>query len=155
MKRVLLAVDDTKGAVRATEKLIQLYSVAKPEQVVLIYVEKMLGRSLVGEALASGPEMDEMRLALKDTDYQQMLDEKAANIIALHMKKLNDAGITAIEPVVKEGGHPADEILETAKQEAADLIVLGSRGDRRHDFLIGSVSREVANMSPVPVLLVR
>lgn len=154
MKRVLLAVDDTKGAVRATEKLIEFHSAAKPEQVVLIYVEKMLGRSLIGEALATGPEMDEMRLALKDTDYQQMLDEKAANIIALHMKKLNDAGITAIEPVVKEG-HPADEILETAKQEAADLIILGSRGDRRHDFLIGSVSREVANASPIPVLLVR
>jgi len=154
MKKVLLAVDDTKGAVRATEILIKFYSVAKPEHVVLVYVEKMLGRSLLGEALGCGPEMDEMKMALKDTDYQQILDKKAARIIAYYTKMLNDAGITAIKPVVKEG-HPPDEILATAKEEATELIVLGSRGGRRHDFLIGSVSREVANTSPIPVLLAR
>ena len=67
---------------------------------------------------------------------------------------LNDAGITAIKSVVKEG-RPTDEILATAKEEAAELIVIGSRGERRHDFLIGSVSREVANTSPISVLLTR
>jgi len=154
MKKVLLAVDDTKGAVRATEILIKFYSAVKPEQVVLVYVEKMLGRSLVGEALGTGPEMDEMRAALKDTDYQQMLDKKAEKIIAYYTKMLNDAGITAIKSVVKEG-RPTDEILATAKEEAAELIVIGSRGERRHDFLIGSVSREVANTSPISVLLAR
>jgi len=154
MKKVLLAVDDTKGAVRAAETLIKFYSGVKPVHVVLVYVEKILGRSLVGEALGTGPEMDEIKMALKDTDYQQMLDKKAARILAYYTKMLNDAGITAINPVVKEG-HPSDEILATAKEEATELIVLGSRGDRRHDFLIGSVSREVANTSPIPVLLAR
>ena len=154
MKKVLLAVDDTKGAVRATEVLIEIYSAIKPEQVVLVYVEKMLGRSLVGEALGTGPEMDELKEALKDTDYQQMLDNKAAKITAYYTKMLNDAGVTAIKPVVKEG-HPSDEILATAKEEAVELIVLGSRGFRLHDFLIGSVSREVANTSPISVLLAR
>ncbi len=154
MKKVLLAVDDTKGSVRATETLIKFYSAVKPEHVVLVYVEKMLGRSLVGEALGFGPEMDEIRMALKDTDYQLMLDKKAEKIIAYYTKMLNDAGITAVKPVVKEG-RPADEILATAKEEAAELVVLGSRGDRQHDFLIGSVSREVANMSSISVLLVR
>ncbi|GMR21183.1 MAG: universal stress protein [Gammaproteobacteria bacterium] len=154
MKKVLLAVDDTKGAVRAAETLIKFYSGVRPVHVVLVYVEKFLGRSLVGEALGSGPEMDEIKMALKDTDYQQMLDKKAEKILACYTKMLNDAGITAIKPVVKEG-HPADEILATAMEEATELIVLGSRGDRRHDFLIGSVSREVANASPIPVLLAR
>ncbi|GMQ87707.1 MAG: universal stress protein [Gammaproteobacteria bacterium] len=154
MKKVLLAVDDTKGAIRATETLIKFFSAVKPVHVVLVYVEKMLGRSLLGEALGSGPEMDEMRIALKDTDYQQMLDKKAAKIITYYTKMLNDAGIATTKPVVKEG-HPAEEIINIAKEEAAELIVLGSRGDRGHDFLIGSVSREVANTSPIPVLLAR
>lgn len=154
MKKMLLAVDDTKGAIQATETLIKLFSAVKPERLVLIYVEKMLGRSLVGEALGSGPEMDEMRIALKNTGFQEMLDKQAEKIIAHHTKMLNDAGITTIKPVVKEG-HPADEILATAKEEGAELIVLGSRGDRGYNFLIGSVSREVTNMSPIPVLLAR
>jgi len=128
MKKVLLAVDDTKGAVRAAETLIKFYSAIEPVHVVLVYVEKMLGRSLVGEALGSGPEMDEIRMALKDTDFQQMLDKKAAKIIAYYTKMLNDAGITAIKPVVKEG-HPSDEILAAAEEEATELIVIGSRGD--------------------------
>ncbi len=154
MKKVLLAVDDTKGSIRAAETLMTLYSAVKPEQLVLLYVEKILGRSLAGEALAIGPELDELRAALKDTDYQQKLDEKAAKVIAYFTKMLNDAGITAIKPVVKEG-HPSDEILTTAKEEAVELIVLGSRGNRHHDFLIGSVSREVANTSSISVLLAR
>ncbi len=154
MNKLLLAVDDTKGAVRAAETLINFCSEIKPVYVVLVYVEKMLGRSLPGEAFESGPEMDEMKIALKDTDYQQMLDKKAVEIITCYTKILNDAGITAIKPVVKEG-HPSDEILGTAKEEDAELIVLGSRGNRRHDFLIGSVSREVANTSSIPVLLAR
>ncbi|MCK4587348.1 MAG: universal stress protein, partial [Gammaproteobacteria bacterium] len=34
-------------------------------------------------------------------------------------------------------------------------IVIGSRGKRTHDFLLGSVSREVANGSSIPVLLTK
>lgn len=154
MKKVLLAIDDTKGSVRAAETLAGLCSAARPEVVILVYVEKLLGRSLLGEGLESDPDIEELNEALKDTDYKEKLDRRARKIVDYYTKILEQAGIHKIKPVIKVG-HPAEEILAVAAEESAELIVLGSRGRRRHDFLIGSVSREVANTSPVSVLLAR
>ena len=154
MKKVLLAIDDTQGSLHAAEVLIDLFSAAKPAAVVLVYVEKMLGRSIIGEALESEPEMQELREALKGTPYQERLDQRGERIITFYEKKLADAGISKVESVVREG-HPAEEILATAEERNADLIVVGSRGGRQHRFLLGSVSREVTNSSHIPVLIAR
>ena len=153
MKTIVFAVDDRKGAVAAANTLIKFFSTAKPENVILVYVEKMLGRSLIGEALESDPDLEEMKIALENSDYQQLLDNKASKIIAYFTKLLQDGGITAIKPMVRKG-HPADEILAVANEEDADLIIVGSRG-KRLNFLVGSVGREVANLSPIPVLIAR
>ena len=59
-----------------------------------------------------------------------------------------------VKTIIKEG-HPADEILKTAKEEDAEMIVIGSRGKRMHTLLMGSVSREVANTAEIPVLLIK
>ena len=101
-----------------------------------------------------GPEMDTLREALQGTEYKEALDVRADKIMAHYQKKLEEAGITDTTCIVKVG-HPAEEILSTAKEIEAELIVIGSRGKRIHDFLLGSVSREVANGSSIPVLLTK
>ena len=153
MKKLLLAVDDSRGSVRAAETLIDLFSEGKPE-VTLVHVQKVLGQSLVGEGLASGPEMETLREALQGTEHQEALDTRSDKIMAFYQDKLEKAGISGSKSVVKEG-HPAEEILNSAKEAQADLIIVGSRGKRTHDFLIGSVSREIANGSSIPVLLTK
>ena len=153
MKRILIAVDDSKGSIRAADTLIDMFSTTKPF-VTLVNVQKVLGPSLVGEGMAMGPEMDTLREALQGTEYQEALDERANKIMAFYNDKFQKAGITNISSIVKEG-HPAEEILNSAKEVDAELIVLGSRGKRSHDFLLGSVSREVANGSSIPVLLTK
>ncbi|KUO96274.1 universal stress protein [Ferroacidibacillus organovorans] len=53
-------------------------------------------------------------------------------------------------------GYPAAVICEFAKEQSADLIVMGSHGRGALDrLLIGSVSHGVLNRSHVPVLVVR
>jgi nucleotide-binding universal stress UspA family protein len=53
-------------------------------------------------------------------------------------------------------GSPAARIIEQARENGHDLIVMGSHGrGRLGDALLGSVSREVVHRSPVPVLIVR
>ena len=151
MKRVLIAVDDSKGSIRAAETLIDLLSTTNLV-VTLLYVQKVLGQSLVGEGMIMGPEMDTLREALQGTEYKEALDVRADKIIVHYHKMLKKAGITDINCMVKVG-HPAEEILSGAKESEAELIVIGSRGKRIHDFLLGSVSREVANGSSIPVLL--
>lgn len=153
MKRILLAVDNCKGSERAAETLIDLFSNVKPS-VTLVHVEKMLGQSIVGEGLTSGPELDELRESLQGTEYQEEIDAQANKILDYYQNKLEQAGISDVSRIVKEG-HPAEEILACATGEKAELIVLGSRGKRTHDYLIGSVSREVANGANVPVLLTK
>ena len=53
-------------------------------------------------------------------------------------------------------GRPADKIVETAKLESFDLIVIGSRGlGGIKEFFLGSVSDRVADEAPCPVLIIK
>jgi nucleotide-binding universal stress UspA family protein len=52
-------------------------------------------------------------------------------------------------------GDPAELILDTAKKEKADLIVMGSRGlGAVKSLFLGSVTRKVSERSTCPVLIV-
>ncbi|MEW6108911.1 MAG: universal stress protein [Nitrospirota bacterium] len=153
MKKVLIAVDDTKGAKNAFAMSGEICSSMRPETIVLVYVEKFEGRSLIDEML-SDAEMSTLKEALEGTEYKEMLDEKAKNILSYYKKVLEDKGITAVKTVIKEG-HPAEEILKTAKEEGVDMIMIGARGKRVSHLFMGSVSREVANRADVPVLIVK
>ena len=50
-------------------------------------------------------------------------------------------------------GHPVEVLLEAAAD--ADLLVLGSHGAGRAEFLIGSVSQECVQRAAGPVLIYR
>lgn len=64
------------------------------------------------------------------------------------------AGITAKSHVHE--GLAADVILEHARQNSNDLIVMGSRGLLQSEgFLLGSVSDQVVHAATCPVLVVK
>jgi nucleotide-binding universal stress UspA family protein len=51
---------------------------------------------------------------------------------------------------------PHEGILETATEQGADLIVMGSHGRRGlQRFLLGSVAQRVLSHADVPVMVVR
>jgi len=53
-------------------------------------------------------------------------------------------------------GHPAHEIIEFAKAEKADLIVIASHGySGIKRFLLGSVAEMILRHAPCPVLVLR
>ncbi len=153
MKNVLIAVDDSRNTLAAIDKFHDLFSQNRPGKVVLLYVEKIEGRSLMDEMLGSA-EMETLKEELKGTGYQKHLDEKAQKVIAFFRKALEKNGSQEVETVIREG-HPSEEILKVAEEKKADLIIIGSKGRRRHSLLMGSVSREVANRAGTSVLLAR
>ncbi|UCE89710.1 MAG: universal stress protein [Pseudomonadota bacterium] len=153
MKTILLAVDDTKGAERAAETLAGWAKVLHPESVIVLHVQQMWGRSLVGEGLVSDPDIQEVSKALEGTEFLEKLDAASAKIVAHFTALLQEAGYRDVRTLIRKG-HPAEQILETAKEEDVELIVLGSRGKRLHTLLLGSVSREIANTSDISVLTV-
>jgi len=52
-------------------------------------------------------------------------------------------------------GHPAERIVEVARERGADVIVMGTHGRRGLPrALVGSVAESVVQTSPVPVITV-
>lgn len=153
MKKILIAVDDTKGTKKAFSMATNVCCKINPESIALLYVEKFEGRSLMDEMLGD-TELSTLAEVLKGTEYQEALDKKAEKILNYYKKALENKGVTSIKTIIKKG-HPAEEILKAASKENADMIVIGSRGRRTSHLFMGSVSREVANNSEIPVLLVK
>jgi nucleotide-binding universal stress UspA family protein len=57
---------------------------------------------------------------------------------------------------ILEAGAPVRQILSTAKDTGADLIVMGTHGRRGiSHVLLGSIAERTVRFSPVPVLTVR
>ena len=154
MKKILVAVDDTKGTKNAFDMYTKACVCIHPETISLVYVEKLEGRSLMDDQLLSVSEMQTLKEALEGTEYQEALDKKANAVVNYYKKRLEDSGLTGIKTVIRKG-HPAEEILSAAKEEGSDLIVIGSRSRQTTHLFMGSVSREVANTSEIPVLLVK
>ena len=154
MKKILIAVDETKGSLKIVDLFAALFPCVKPETVVLLYVEKIEGWSVMDDLLLSESEIETLKEAVKNTAYQEILDKRAEKVINYYKKSLEEKGVSGIKPVVKEG-HPAEEILATAKEEGVDMIIIGARSKRVHNLFIGSVSREVVNRAEIPVLIVK
>jgi len=154
MKRVLIAVDDTKGTRKAFDMCTKACKCMQPESIALVYVEKLEGRSLMDDQLLSVSEMKTLTEALEGTEYQEALDKRANAIVEYYKKVLEDGGLTGVKTVVRKG-HPAEEILAAAKEEGSDLIIVGSRGSRTTHLFMGRVSREVDNTADVTVMIVK
>ncbi|MBQ03351.1 hypothetical protein CL673_01365 [Candidatus Bathyarchaeota archaeon] len=68
--------------------------------------------------------------------------------------KSNHIGLKA-RSVLKKG-EPSRNIIEVAKEEEADLIILGNRGiGGILSWMLGSTSKRVADACTVPVLIVK
>ena len=77
--------------------------------------------------------------------------EKDRQEVAL--ARLRERGVTCSSHVVPDDA--ASALLDVARRERADLVVVGSRGlSRAQRFLRGSVSSRVASHAPTSVLIV-
>lgn len=83
-------------------------------------------------------------------------EEEARALVDGAVARLHDAGVRA-DARIGHGatGSTARELLEMARAAGADLIVVGDRGSRVSDVLLGSVANRIAHLADCPVLLVR
>ncbi len=84
--------------------------------------------------------------------------ESAAEYYREHFKRLSEQtatlGIEAIFQV--KVGHPAEQIVRVAKEEQADAIVMGHRGETLlQKWLLGSVAKRVLSYAHCTVFIVR
>ncbi len=143
--RVLLAYDGSAGAEAARELLGHLRLPAGAVVAVVAALESapdLFGAPETG--LIPGDSGEAERRLVKD------LDRQLWNVGAL--LRAPDRGCEA--RVLR--GRPASALVDEAKRWEADLIVIGSRGHGPlESLLLGSVSAEVVDHAPCPVLVVR
>ena len=125
---------------------------AKKAQKHALYLAGVSGAEIVAVSVTENNFVN--GLPLDDEVYQlnQILNERSEENLK-EFDKLNEDDLK-ITHVVREGS-PAKVILEVAKEEAVDLIVMGSSGKSGFDrFIMGSVADKVVNSAKCAVLVV-
>ncbi len=135
--RITVGVDGSESSLRALRWAAAL---AAGLDAVLVVVHAFQPLDHLGE-VKPGTDFAEL---LRQTEGR-MREEWCAEAAAL--------GATCL-PVVADGT-PADVLLDTARRENADLIVVGARGlGKVRELVLGSTSSKLAHSSPVPVTIV-
>ncbi len=146
MKKILVAVDGSEESNKALAGAAELAKSAG-SSIVLLRVQKL------ADILTSDPEMEELKKSLEKSPLKVELEKRSRQILDEAEKIVKKSSIKEIKKILK-WGRPVEEILKTAEGEKVDIIVLGSRGERR-GILLGSVGREVVERAKVSVLIGR
>ncbi|MCZ6831945.1 MAG: universal stress protein [Gammaproteobacteria bacterium] len=136
-RKVLVAVDSSDEAIQVLQAARALPEIEKAEVSVLHVAEHP--QAAYGQWLVYLP-IDEGQLQEK---LRQRLDER-----------VEKSGLNATSTRV-EFGRAIDAILVTAKNEAAELIVIGSHGRHGIKLLLGSTANGVLHRAKCDVLAVR
>lgn len=135
--RIVLAIDGSEPSRRAQDTAATLAGLAGSE-VLVLHVRELDPMGRAGPISLEAP-------------------SAAADLVTRVVGELTDRGVNARgQAFAALGGHVAPHIIETARAENADLIVLGTRG--HSDFaalLIGSVAHKVIHHAHCPVLVTR
>jgi nucleotide-binding universal stress UspA family protein len=126
MKKILIAVDETSGSKAVLSVFKNL--VRPPEEVLLLHVERLQGKSLMIDMLSEA-ELSTLKESMKDTEHKEKLDKKAEELLNYFKKELQNSGLINIRTIIREG-IPADEIIKVAEQENVDLIIVGDNGKK-------------------------
>ena len=135
VRHVLLATDTGAASARAADEAIRM---AADLQAILLVLSVVPPSGLPHLGRNRGPdaERDRRERGIRDV-----------------VARAKARGVTAA--CVLWYGDPADAILEAARTQRADVVVLGSR--KRTDLgriLLGSVSSHVVDAAPCPVVVV-
>ena len=143
--RVLVAIDGSEPAGLAVELVAEAAWPAGTEILVAEAVES-------GAALFGGPGP---ALAMVQGDnLEAELCTEAKKTVEGARARLERPDVTVQSAVLR--GRPATAIIDRARDMRAHLIVVGSRGQGTiESMLLGSVSAEVIDHAPVPVLIAR
>lgn len=138
-KRILIAVDNSSNSLRAAKKGFELAQQLRADVGLVFVVDK--SKEVVNADLGITPEQSATALLKQAIDTIEQLI------------KLYD-GVTDVYRFTPEG-YPKQEIISTANEWGADLIVMGTHGRTGlSHLLLGSVAEYVIKHAQVPVMVV-
>ncbi len=140
---VMVAVDGSEQSFRAVESAAGLANRFECGRVIAVHV---VSPTVLPEAGEFGSGMESQVL--------EVLEKQGEKFLAEAEDRLEEAGCR-VDTILLHGD-PAMEIVDYAKGEEVDLLVVGSRGlTGMSRFLLGSVSERVVRNAGCSVLVVR
>lgn len=140
MLRIMIAVDESEPSLDAVRHGVRLVRQGLQATLVLAHVQQ---------------EATLYELATQDPDLIAGASVAAGRHLMAPAVALAEAAGVRFETEVGLG-EPASTLVDMAERNGCDMIIIGALGQggvRR--ALIGSVSREIARLSPVPVTIVK
>lgn len=140
LKKILVAFDGSQESYKAFDFVLNLSKECPAQE-----------RQILILSVAQPPEpadIVEIKAVIDSaTEYYKKKFEKIFSIA-------REYGIEVKTDIVV--GHPADQIVRYASENAFDVIVMGQRGMSKIErWLLGSVSRRVATYATCPVVIVK
>lgn len=139
-KRILVTTDGSNKSRMAAKEGIELARVLGAQVIALNIVNEVVITSAVRQL---GSDRKDAETKLK-AGGQKAIDE---------IKKMGDEAGIKVDTMLKIGV-PANDIIDVASSEKADLIIIGSHGESGEQS-IGSVVQKVVYWATIPVLVVR
>jgi nucleotide-binding universal stress UspA family protein len=142
MLKVLLPVDGSEAATRATHKLIETLDWYKEQpRIDLLAVHPLL------------PRVPNMRVVISDGMLDRYYTEECEAMLAPSKKALDDAGVKYI--AYRRVGAIAETITEHAKEFDSTMIYMGTRGmTALSNMVLGSITTRVLHLAHIPVVLI-
>ena len=152
-RKILLTLDGSDLAREAVPHARELALALHSEVTLLEVVDSvahLLAQTATIEPIAAGG-------VTADVAEEAVSAQRAAaqEYLAVEQQELRDAGVEAVETVVREG-RPTEEIEAAVQELGADLVVMATRGrSGLRRAVLGSVADHVVRHTPgAPVLLV-
>lgn len=141
---VVVGTDGSESSLRAVERAAQIAGPLHARLVVVCAYHPMSSRE---QAIVTP--------SLGDTRFYQVAGVAAAETaMGVAAKRAEAAGAPGVQSRLVEGD-AGQALLTVAKEESADLIVVGNRGiNTLSGRLLGSVPSDVSQRSPCDVLIV-
>ncbi|MDQ2916370.1 MAG: universal stress protein [Pseudomonadota bacterium] len=142
MLKVLLPVDSSPSALRATRKLIDTLNWYKEAPAI----------DLVAVHLPV-PKVPNMGVFVSKEMIRKYYDDECDAMLAPSRKRFDAAGVTYT--VHRSTGQVAESIVERSAQSGSDMIYMGTRGmSALANMALGSVTTRVLHLCHIPVVLI-
>ncbi|NKE73638.1 universal stress protein [Candidatus Manganitrophus noduliformans] len=146
LRRILMATDFSNYSKEALDHAVYLAKNVKAELYLFHVFEQPVYNPAASSRIGAG--------SIAVLEWINNVREKERGRLMTLAKEVGRKGIK-VHPILKEG-IPFYEILKSAEETSADLIVLGTQGRTGLDrFMMGSVAERVAQKAPCPVYVVR
>lgn len=146
MDKILVAYDASPAANRAVSMAAEIAEKFDSDLTIMYVIRDMQ----VPPQVKRMAEIEKIR-----GDTEDLLRAVAESALKDAKARAEKKGAKKVQTSIGHGD-PANAILQSAKRQNADLVVVGTRGlGKVQGMLLGSVSRKVSNLLPGNCLIVR